>query len=87
MSSSKLVPGPSPKTKVEAKGPHPSKNNVIDLATLRCKAEGCNKKSSRADFCEEHFEWFKMGLITKEGKKVPDFDKKMLAFETRKKAA
>lgn len=77
----------SPKQKTESKGPQPGKGNVIDLASMRCKAEGCNKKSSRADFCEEHFDWFKMGLLNKEGKKVPDFDKKMLAFQARKKAA
>lgn len=77
----------SPKQKPEVKSPQQPKSNVIDLASMRCKTEGCNKKSTRADFCEEHFEWFKAGLVNKEGKKVPDFDKKMMAFQAHKKAA
>ncbi len=51
-------------------------NNVIDLSLNRCKAEGCKKKPSKADFCEEHYEWFKAGLITKDGSLAKDFDKK-----------
>ncbi len=41
-----------------------------------CKCEGCKKHQARFTFCDEHFEWFKFGLITKEGKKVMDYDKK-----------
>jgi hypothetical protein len=65
-------PAPNPKPKGNLSGGA----TVIDMASMRCKADGCNKKSSRADFCEEHFEWFKMGLITKEGKRAADFEKK-----------
>lgn len=57
------------------------KSNVIDLSSARCKAEGCNKKHTRAEFCAEHFEWFKAGLINKDGQQVPDFDKKMQAYK------
>lgn len=46
-----------------------------------CKAEGCKSKMARMTFCEPHFEWFKFGLITREGKKVGDFEKKMGHFE------
>ena len=62
-------------------------NNVISLADSRCIAEGCKSKSKRANFCPEHFEWFKAGLITKEGKQVVDFDKKYQHFMNAKKAA
>lgn len=41
-----------------------------------CKCSGCKKSEAKYSFCDEHYEWFKFGLITKEGKKVMDFDKK-----------
>jgi hypothetical protein len=46
-----------------------------------CKGEGCKSKVARMTFCDHHYEWFKFGLITKEGKKVGDFEKKMGHFE------
>lgn len=51
-------------------------NNVISISSGLCKSEGCKSKATRADFCEDHFIWFKAGLINKNGAKVPDFDKK-----------
>ena len=41
-----------------------------------CKCAGCKETSARFTFCEKHYEWFKFGLITKAGQKVPDFDRK-----------
>ncbi len=70
--------------------PKPQKQQgatVIDMASMRCKADGCNKKSTRADFCEEHFEWFKMGLITREGKRAADFEKKFQQYMNQQKKA
>ncbi|MBK9294028.1 MAG: hypothetical protein IPM57_06220 [Oligoflexia bacterium] len=61
-------------------------NNVVQLPS-RCKAEGCSKKSERAEFCNEHFTWFKEGLVTKEGKKPLDFERKLYYFNRRKSAA
>ncbi len=58
--------------------------NVIPLS--KCKAEGCSKKSEKMDFCNEHYDWFKFGLITKEGKKPTDFDKKFQAYKKHKAA-
>ncbi len=46
-----------------------------------CKCQGCKKMEARFTFCDTHFEWFKFGLITKEGKKVRDFEAKWTAFE------
>ena len=60
-------------------------NNVVALPS-KCSAEGCAKKTELMSFCSEHYEWFKFGLITKEGKRPVDFDKKYQAF-TRKHAA
>lgn len=51
-------------------------NNVVVLGSDKCKAEGCKKKSDKASFCNEHFNWFKAGLITKDGAQCSDFDKK-----------
>lgn len=58
---------------------HP--NKVV--AMTRCACDGCTKRDTRASFCDEHFMWFKEGLITKEGHKVKDFDKKHIAFKSR----
>ena len=41
-----------------------------------CKGQGCKKPQARCSFCDQHYEWFKFGLVNKEGKHVPDFDKK-----------
>lgn len=63
---------------------------VISMDDYRCKAEGCKAKSSKANFCQEHFEWFKAGLITKEGAKAQDFEKKYyqwVAANPQKKVA
>jgi len=59
-------------------------NAVVPLS--RCACDGCNKKQELQNFCKEHFDWFKWGMLTKEGKKPVDFDKKYQAF-MRNKAA
>lgn len=66
-----------------------SANNVVGLVTA-CTAEGCKKKPEVAGYCEEHFVWFKEGMLTKDGKKPTDFDKKFVSFlkrQSKKKAA
>jgi hypothetical protein len=67
--------------------PSPEKqmpSNVIPLGSNKCTGEGCSKKPSRAGFCEEHYEWFKEGLLTMEGYRAKDFDKKYHAWMRRK---
>ncbi len=59
-------------------------NNVVALGPTKCTAEECKKKPERAGFCAEHFDWFKAGLITKEGVKASDFDKKYYAYAASK---
>ena len=61
-----------------------SKSKKIETAIEgvdSCKCAGCKKHQARFSFCDDHYEWFKFGLITKEGKKVMDFDKKLSHFE------
>lgn len=70
--------------KLKHQAPESAGNNVIPLS--KCRAEGCTKKGDRAEFCPEHYEWFKFGLITKEGKRPTDFDKKYQAFKKHKAA-
>ena len=62
-------------------------NNVIPMGPTKCVSEDCKSKPERAGFCSEHFNWFKAGLITKEGKKALDFDKKYYHYKGQKKAA
>lgn len=64
---------------------NPAPGKVLELPK-KCKGEGCSKKDSKAGFCEEHYMWFKEGLVTKEGVKVSDFDKKWQALQRRKAA-
>ncbi|MCM2280662.1 MAG: hypothetical protein NDI61_02310 [Bdellovibrionaceae bacterium] len=59
--------------------------NVVALS--RCTTQGCNKKTDLLTFCNEHYEWFKFGLINKKGERPTDFDKKFIAFQKHKKQA
>lgn len=61
-------------------------SNVVSLESSRCACEGCKAKASQASFCAEHFAWFKEGLIRKDGTQSPDFDKKYLAYKSRRAA-
>lgn len=69
--------------------PQGAGGNVVSMPS-KCSADGCAKKSERSvgettSFCQEHYDWFKFGLLTKEGKKPVDFDKKYQAY--RRKSA
>lgn len=59
---------------------HQAQGDNLAQISDRCKAEGCKAGSHKMSFCNEHYAWFKFGLVNKEGKKVPDFDKKWDAF-------
>ncbi len=61
-------------------------SNVVSLPN-RCSVKDCKKSPSLVNFCPEHYEWFKFGMITKLGEKPVDFDKKYNAFMKHKKAA
>lgn len=53
----------------------------------QCRGEDCKKKPELAGFCQEHFAWFKWGLITMQGAKSRDFEKKYQGFLNAKKQA
>ena len=61
--------------------------NVVPFKAEKCVAEGCKKNPEKAQFCGEHFTWFKEGLITAEGQKAKDFDKKYNMWMQRSKKA
>ena len=63
----------------EPTGTAPVAGPVVTLPT-HCKADGCKKKSEKMEFCSEHYDWFKWGLLTREGSKPIDFDKKHQAY-------
>jgi hypothetical protein len=65
-------------------GPKPS---PIAQLPSRCPVEGCSKKVERAEFCPTHFEWFKEGLINRQGIKPKDFDKKFQNYLKKHKPA
>ena len=50
-----------------------------------CGAEGCKTTDARFGFCVEHYEQFKFGLIKKDGKVVPDYEKKFEHYEAFKR--
>lgn len=62
-------------------------SNVINMADHKCKAESCKAKPQRAGFCDEHYTWFKEGLITIDGYNAKDFEKKYAQYLSRKKVA
>ena len=64
---------------------HQPKGKVLAMP-VHCHAEGCKKKLERAEFCNEHFLWFKAGLLKKDGSYPKDFDKKYIQY-MRKAAA
>lgn len=81
-------PNPNPKPQKQVQTQVPGK--VISMDDYRCKSEGCKAKSTKAQFCGEHFEWFKAGLITKDGARAQDFEKKYyqyIASHPQKKVA
>lgn len=58
---------------------------VTAPTALFCSATGCKTKPHKFDFCSEHFNQFKFGLITKSGKPVPDYEKKFDHYQLHKK--
>jgi hypothetical protein len=70
--------------------PSPEKQiptNVVPLKADKCVAEGCKKGPEKASYCSEHFVWFKEGLITVDGHRAKDFDKKYHAWLRRSQKA
>ena len=55
-------------------------NNVVSINFNQCLMEDCKTKPKKLGFCSEHYAWYRFGVISKEGKKPKDFDKKLVAF-------
>lgn len=49
-----------------------------------CHCWGCKSQSKRFNFCDEHYEHFKFGLIKKTGEPVPDYEKKFGHYQAMK---
>lgn len=64
----------------------PGSSSASAPSSDRCCAEGCKETQKKLTYCNEHFVWFKEGLINKKGERPNDFDKKYQHF-MRKKAA
>ncbi|OFZ22899.1 MAG: hypothetical protein A2X94_14800 [Bdellovibrionales bacterium GWB1_55_8] len=54
----------------------PKKGKQHEYLPGMCHSWGCKAHSHRFDFCDEHYDQFKFGLIKKSGEPVPDYDKK-----------
>jgi hypothetical protein len=65
----------------------PAQGAPIGTLPNTCLSEACKQKSNRLNFCNEHYDWFKQGLITKEGQRPKDFDKKYINYMKKKAAA
>ena len=46
-----------------------------------CTAQGCKRGSDRFEFCAEHYDHFKFGLIKKDGKPVSDYERKFEHYQ------
>ena len=68
-------------TKVGSKGHTPMPDG--------CHSWGCKAKSHRFNFCDDHYDHFKFGLIKKTGEPVSDYEKKYEHYVayTKKRAA
>lgn len=62
----------------------PSGGEVTSI--VKCMSKECKRPPQRLGFCDEHYRWFKEGLITRQGLNAQDFDKKMRAFMRRQAA-
>lgn len=64
-------PAAAPKPEAKASGP---------VGPGHCVAKACKASVKRFEFCDEHFEHFKFGLIKKTGEPVMDYEKKYEHF-------
>ena len=64
-----------------------NKPRNVPSGPVQCVADECNEKPKRLNFCQDHFAWFKDGLVTREGSRVKDFDKKYQGFLRRQAKA
>ena len=79
------------KKAAEHKKPEPpvSKGKVHEALPGHCASWSCKAKSTRFNFCDEHYDHFKFGLIKKTGEPVSDYEKKIehyTAYKAKQRA-
>jgi hypothetical protein len=62
-----------------------AKGKGVQAVAGKCIASGCKKDSKQFEFCSEHFDHFKFGLIKKTGEQVPDYEKKFEHYQAHLK--
>src|SRR5680860_209652 len=81
--ASKESPTGETKRPAEHKKPEmsaPSKGKAHTPMPGGCLSWGCKVQAARFNFCEEHYDHFKFGLVKKTGEPVPDYEKKIEHF-------
>jgi hypothetical protein len=77
----------TPETKAHSHGPTTTQGPSKGKQTFidgHCHAADCKSNSTRFDFCSEHFDQFKFGLIKKTGELVSDYEKKFEHYQAYK---
>ncbi len=46
-----------------------------------CFSWGCKVEAKRFNFCDQHYEFFKFGLVKKSGELAPDYEKKFEHYQ------
>ena len=62
------------------------KSGKSESTAIHCRVKGCKHSPSKFDFCAEHFDQFKFGLVNKHGEPCMDFDKKSEQYDHWKKS-
>jgi hypothetical protein len=62
-------------------GPAKAKKGQDNSAIGGCAAWGCKVTAKRFNFCDEHYDHFKFGLIKKTGEPSPDYEKKFEHYQ------
>jgi hypothetical protein len=76
--------------KAKPEAPSASKGKKHEPIAGNCFSWGCKAHAARFNFCDEHYEHFKFGLIKKTGEQVSDYEKKIehyLAYKAKQKSA
>jgi hypothetical protein len=87
--STEKKPAAAPAQHSEPKAAAPSKGKGHTPMPDGCHSWGCKVTAKRFNFCDEHYDHFKFGLIKKTGEPVSDFEKKFEHYVayTKKRAA
>ena len=77
-------PGQNDGTATESKHPESKQKAGNTPLPGGCHAWGCKAQAEKFNFCEEHYDHFKFGLIKKTGEPVPDHEKKFGHYQAWK---